>query len=624
MAADSARIQRTAILKPMNQPPFAAAERAPDAQSPMQGYLLAVLALVASLALVWMYWRNAQQRESSAAREEFVAEAVEITGPLAAIASPATGWCRAGLFRCSRRSRNPAPSSGTTMSRAFEIEQQFPSLVGLGFAAYLNRMQLQDLQLAVRDSGRGFFTVHPPGVRERYGPVTYLEPRTPENIAAIGYDMYAEPVRRAAMDAARDEGEARLTGVVKLVQDAGSARPGLLMYSPVYRNAVVPATKRARRDALQGWVYVPFRVEKFVQISLGADSDRSACASSTSRKASRCCTRTCRLPRPMRPDDMFTHSELLDAVRSSMADRFPGRSRAQSWLRRTSGLRTTLVIGIVASLLLFGIALALARTESQAQAIAARMSESYRRSELRFRSAMEYSAIGKALLDHAGGIVDVNPALVEILGDTRERLLGIGFRRAFRRWRRPRRGQRKALTDGVLPHHAPAAVAGRRATPCAADLRAGARRDRPGHRPPGAGGGHHRALARGRQDPCAQPLAGSARRVAHARTDAGQPGAGIVRLQRLARPARAAACHRRIQPPAGRSLRRQHRRRRTRLPGAYPQCRRAYGRADRIIAEDVTAVARRIEPRAAGPEPACRARSWPICATCSRRAWSMS
>ena len=82
MAASSARIQRTAILKPMNQPPFAAAERAPDAQSPMQGYLLAVLALLASLALVWMYWRNAQQRESNAAREEFVAEAVEITGRL--------------------------------------------------------------------------------------------------------------------------------------------------------------------------------------------------------------------------------------------------------------------------------------------------------------------------------------------------------------------------------------------------------------------------------------------------------------------------------------------------------------------------------------------------------------
>jgi PAS domain S-box-containing protein len=40
---------------------------------------------------------------------------------------------------------------------------------------------------------------------------------------------------------------------------------------------------------------------------------------------------------------------------------------------------------------------------------------------------MEYSAIGKALLDHAGGIVDANPALAEIFGHTREHLLGSAF-----------------------------------------------------------------------------------------------------------------------------------------------------------------------------------------------------
>ena len=39
------------------------------------------------------------------------------------------------------------------------------------------------------------------------------------------------------------------------------------------------------------------------------------------------------------------------------------------------------------------------------------MTESYRRSEQRFRSALEYSAIGQALLDGHGRIVDANPAL---------------------------------------------------------------------------------------------------------------------------------------------------------------------------------------------------------------------
>ena len=409
----------------MNQPPFAATERSPDAQSPMQGYVLAVLALVASLALVWMYWGNAQQRESSGAREEFVAEAVEITGRLQ---DRLAGYrlVSRGAVSLFASVAQPSAEQWHDYVAGLRIEQQFPSLVGLGFAAYLNRMQLQDLQLAVRDSRRGFFTVHPPGVRERYGPVTYLEPRTPENIAAIGYDMYAEPVRRAAMDAARDEGEARLTGVVKLVQDAGSERRGLLMYSPVYRNAVVPATKRARRDALQGWVYVPFRFEKFVQTSLGSGQRPVALRVVDITEGAQVLYSNLSPAAASGPDDMFTHSELLDAFGRRWQVDFQADPRA-ILAQRTSGLRTTLVIGIVASLLLFGIALALARTESQAQAIAARMSESYRRSELRFRSAMEYSAIGKALLDHAGGIVDVNPALAEILGDTREHLLGSSF-----------------------------------------------------------------------------------------------------------------------------------------------------------------------------------------------------
>ena len=56
-------------------------------------------------------------------------------------------------------------------------------------------------------------------------------------------------------------------------------------------------------------------------------------------------------------------------------------------------------LGLVASLLLYGVAWTLARTEDRANSIAFRMTEEYRRSEQRFRASMQYSAIGKALLD---------------------------------------------------------------------------------------------------------------------------------------------------------------------------------------------------------------------------------
>src|SRR3546814_4999746 len=48
---------------------------------PLHGYVLSLLALVASLLLVWLYWNNAQQRELKAVQAEFTAE-TDIIGEL--------------------------------------------------------------------------------------------------------------------------------------------------------------------------------------------------------------------------------------------------------------------------------------------------------------------------------------------------------------------------------------------------------------------------------------------------------------------------------------------------------------------------------------------------------------
>lgn len=92
---------------------------------------------------------------------------------------------------------------------------------------------------------------------------------------------------------------------------------------------------------------------------------------------------------------------------------------------------TLLLLGLLSSLLLFALALLLARTEARATAIATRMTENYRRSERRFRNAMLYSPIGKALLDHEGRIVEANPALGQIVGRDPDSLVGERFAALF-------------------------------------------------------------------------------------------------------------------------------------------------------------------------------------------------
>ena len=58
----------------------------------------------------------------------------------------------------------------------------------------------------------------------------------------------------------------------------------------------------------------------------------------------------------------------------------------------------------------------------------AQASESLRESEERFRLAMHHSPIGMSLVDLEGRWLEVNPALCQIVGRTREELLGVRFR----------------------------------------------------------------------------------------------------------------------------------------------------------------------------------------------------
>src|SRR5690606_10339046 len=90
--------------------------------------------------------------------------------------------------------------------------------------------------------------------------IAFLEPLDRRNRAALGYDMYSEPVRREAMARARDTGAPAASGQVILVQEIEPEKQaGFLLYVPVYDGAT-PATVEERRRRLRGFVYSPFRM----------------------------------------------------------------------------------------------------------------------------------------------------------------------------------------------------------------------------------------------------------------------------------------------------------------------------------------------------------------------------
>jgi PAS domain S-box-containing protein len=414
----------------MPSTPPAPDTRPPAAASSAAGHALALLVLFASLVLVFLYWRGAHVREMTAAQAEFASRADEASSLIAQRLGNYELLARGGVSLFASVAR-PSRQQWRTYVEGLNLRQRYPDALGLGFAVEASPQELSELQRMLRESGDGLLSVWPHGVRETYGPALYLEPVTHANAAALGYDLYSDPLRRAAMDAARDSGQPRLTGGVALMQDRGgprTAQKGALLLLPVYRAGDRPAGVEARRESLQGWVYVPFRVGDLVAEAL--------------RKApQRLWLRVFDLggDGAGAGEVLYADPQLADAPPSPFRATTTVRAYGRRWrLEFASGpraaldarmrtLRSTLVVGVIASVLLYGIALVLATTRSRADRLAARMTESYRRSEQRFRSAMEYSAIGQALLDRQGRIVDANPALARILGRPVAQLLGTEF-----------------------------------------------------------------------------------------------------------------------------------------------------------------------------------------------------
>jgi len=153
-----------------------------------------------------------------------------------------------------------------TYARRLEIDQHFNGIQGLGFAPLIPKDRLARHIADIRRQGFPDYTVRPAGERDVYSSVVYLEPFTGRNLRAFGYDMYAEPVRRAAMEQARDGGTVTLSGKVVLVQETGpEVQAGTLMYAPVYRKGMPAETVEQRRSALAGWVYSPFRMKDLLE-----------------------------------------------------------------------------------------------------------------------------------------------------------------------------------------------------------------------------------------------------------------------------------------------------------------------------------------------------------------------
>src|SRR4051812_19708741 len=79
-----------------------------------------------------------------------------------------------------------------------DLHKNYPGIQGIGFSQSFTPADKDELVRRMRQSVREDFHVWPDGPRNEYSAIVYLFPAGNRNEKAIGYDMFADPVRRLA------------------------------------------------------------------------------------------------------------------------------------------------------------------------------------------------------------------------------------------------------------------------------------------------------------------------------------------------------------------------------------------------------------------------------------------
>jgi PAS domain S-box-containing protein len=283
-----------------------------------------------------------------------------------------------------------------------KINQTLPGIQGLGFAALVPRAELEQHLQKIRAEGFPTYRIWPEGDREIYTSIIYLDPFADRNLRAFGYDMFTEPVRRAAMERARDLDEIALSGKVQLVQEDGqNVQAGTLMYAPVYRLHPAPVTVAERHAAFLGWIYSPYRMGDLMSAGILGSTDPMA-------------RRKIRLE--IFDGETATPAALLCASQPQGGPAPAGAEppahdavvehAGRPWLLRFTAVGGTGALadfrwawllggsGTLSSVLLAGLAFSLASTRVAARRQAARLTADLRQSEELWRFALEGTCEG--------------------------------------------------------------------------------------------------------------------------------------------------------------------------------------------------------------------------------------
>src|SRR6266581_1761083 len=161
-------------------------------------------------------------------------------------------------------------------AQALSLGERYPGVTNISFSFRVPHARKLQFERAVRAErsllvkGLPEFAIKPPGERPEYMVLTFLEPMG-KNVVAWGLDLNADPLRRSAVDRARDSGQISASSGVTLLRDGNASVASTLLRLAVYRGGGVPGAVEERQRLYSGMVGSAVRVREMVDATLSKE-----------------------------------------------------------------------------------------------------------------------------------------------------------------------------------------------------------------------------------------------------------------------------------------------------------------------------------------------------------------
>lgn len=214
------------------------------------------LLVIAITALsVFAIERGEQQREQVMMNRT----AVAMASALERRASVNASYLRAGAALFSTVGRVDMATFGRFVAE-LRLDADYRGAEGYGWAPVVTAGEVADFEADLGRYRIAEMHVKPTleeEPRDTLVPIALIQPDTARNRRAIGFDMYSEPVRRAAMEEAERTMRPTASGRVVLVQEGADRAPGFLIFMPVFEDG-------AGGRRLKGFIMSPFNAQDFL------------------------------------------------------------------------------------------------------------------------------------------------------------------------------------------------------------------------------------------------------------------------------------------------------------------------------------------------------------------------